>query len=107
MADPGTALILLTENWSEARPDADGRTGALVVEIPGPGAVEAIDRARDADRAGFGCSIWSTEKVAAILGDPEALAAEVSRRAHHRAVEIADEAQPACGRHSGRRQTGE
>jgi len=30
--------------------------------------------------------------VAAILGDPEALAAEVSRRAHHRAVEIAEEA---------------
>ncbi len=28
----------------------------------------------------------------AILGDPEALAAEVSKRAHHRAVEIADEA---------------
>jgi vacuolar-type H+-ATPase subunit E/Vma4 len=30
--------------------------------------------------------------VAAILGDPEALAAEVSRRAHHRAVETAEEA---------------
>jgi vacuolar-type H+-ATPase subunit E/Vma4 len=30
--------------------------------------------------------------VAAILGDPEALAAEVGKRAHHRAVEIADEA---------------
>jgi len=30
--------------------------------------------------------------MAAILGDPEALAAEVSRRAHHRAVEIAEEA---------------
>lgn len=30
--------------------------------------------------------------MAAILGDPEALAAEVSKRAHHRAVEIADEA---------------
>jgi len=30
--------------------------------------------------------------VAAILGDPEALAAEVSKRAHHRAVEIAEEA---------------
>jgi len=30
--------------------------------------------------------------VAAILGDPEALAAEVSRRAHHKAVEIAEEA---------------
>lgn len=31
--------------------------------------------------------------MAAILGDPEALAAEVGRRAHHRAVEIADDAQ--------------
>jgi len=30
--------------------------------------------------------------VAAILGDPEALSAEVSRRAQHRAVEIAEEA---------------
>jgi len=30
--------------------------------------------------------------VGAILGDPEALAAEVSRRAHHRAAEIAEEA---------------
>lgn len=30
--------------------------------------------------------------MAAILGDPEALAAEVSKRAHHRAVETAEEA---------------
>jgi len=30
--------------------------------------------------------------VAAILGDPEALAAEVSRRAHHKAVETAEDA---------------
>ncbi len=30
--------------------------------------------------------------MAAILGDPEALAAEVTRRAHHRAVEVAEEA---------------
>lgn len=30
--------------------------------------------------------------MAAILGDPEALAAEVNRRAHHRAVEIAEDA---------------
>jgi V/A-type H+/Na+-transporting ATPase subunit E len=30
--------------------------------------------------------------VAAILGDPEALAAEVNRRAHHRAVEITEDA---------------
>jgi vacuolar-type H+-ATPase subunit F/Vma7 len=37
MADPGTALILLTENWSEARPESMDDAGALVVEIPGPG----------------------------------------------------------------------
>jgi vacuolar-type H+-ATPase subunit E/Vma4 len=30
--------------------------------------------------------------MAAILGDPEALVAEVSKRAHHRAVELAEEA---------------
>ena len=30
--------------------------------------------------------------MAAILGDPEALAAEVGKRAHHKAVELADEA---------------
>jgi V/A-type H+-transporting ATPase subunit E len=30
--------------------------------------------------------------MAEILGDPEALAAEVTRRAHHRAVEVAEEA---------------
>lgn len=38
MSDPGTALILLTENWSEARPEPMDESGALVVEIPGPGA---------------------------------------------------------------------
>jgi vacuolar-type H+-ATPase subunit F/Vma7 len=41
MADPDTGLILLTENWSEARPesrpDTMDESGALVVEIPGPG----------------------------------------------------------------------
>jgi vacuolar-type H+-ATPase subunit F/Vma7 len=37
MGDPGTALILLTENWSEARPDSMDESGALVVEIPSPG----------------------------------------------------------------------
>jgi len=36
MADPDTALILLTENWSDARPDG-AESGALVVEIPSPG----------------------------------------------------------------------
>ena len=41
MADPDTALILLTEDWSaarpEARPDAMDESGALIVEIPSPG----------------------------------------------------------------------
>jgi len=37
MADPNTALILLTENWSEARPASIDESGALVVEIPSPG----------------------------------------------------------------------
>lgn len=37
MADPDIALILLTENWSEARPEQGDEFGALVVEIPGPG----------------------------------------------------------------------
>jgi len=37
MADPSTLLILLTEKWSEARPESMNESGALVVEIPGPG----------------------------------------------------------------------
>ena len=37
MADPNTALILLTENWSEARPESMDESGALVVEIPSSG----------------------------------------------------------------------
>lgn len=37
MADPNVALILLTENWSEARPEEMGEHGALVVEIPSAG----------------------------------------------------------------------
>ena len=37
LADPSTALILLTENWSEARPESMTESGALVVEIPRPG----------------------------------------------------------------------
>jgi len=36
IADSNTALILLTENWSEAQPEALEDSGALVVEIPGP-----------------------------------------------------------------------
>lgn len=37
MADPSIALILLTENFSDARPLSMDESGALVVEIPGPG----------------------------------------------------------------------
>jgi V/A-type H+-transporting ATPase subunit F len=37
MSDPDIALVLLTENWSAARPDTMDDSGALVVEIPGPG----------------------------------------------------------------------
>lgn len=37
VSDPDTALVLLTENWSAARPGAMDEAGALVVEIPGPG----------------------------------------------------------------------
>jgi len=36
LADPETGLILLTENWSEARNEAMDESGAPVVEIPGP-----------------------------------------------------------------------
>jgi vacuolar-type H+-ATPase subunit F/Vma7 len=35
MADPGVALVLLTENWSEAQPESRDELGALLVEIPG------------------------------------------------------------------------
>lgn len=34
MADPETALILLTENWAEAQPEFATDAGPLVVEIP-------------------------------------------------------------------------
>ena len=34
MADPDTALILLTENWSEAQPESRDESGTLIVEIP-------------------------------------------------------------------------
>jgi vacuolar-type H+-ATPase subunit F/Vma7 len=37
IADRDTALILLTENWSEARAESMDESGALVVEIPSPG----------------------------------------------------------------------
>lgn len=41
MADPGIALILLTENLSEARPASMEESGALVVEIPSQGAAKS------------------------------------------------------------------
>lgn len=41
MADPDTALILLTENWSEAQPEARDESGAFIVEIPGQRTVKA------------------------------------------------------------------
>jgi vacuolar-type H+-ATPase subunit F/Vma7 len=34
MADPNTALILLTENWAEARSESMDGSGVLVAEIP-------------------------------------------------------------------------
>jgi V/A-type H+-transporting ATPase subunit F len=37
LADPENALILLTENFSEARPETMEGDGPLVVEIPGKG----------------------------------------------------------------------
>ena len=37
MGDPETALILLTEDWSEARPESMDQSGAMVVEIPSHG----------------------------------------------------------------------
>jgi len=44
MANPDIALILLTENWHEARPDsredAMDETGAMIIEIPCQGPVK-------------------------------------------------------------------
>jgi vacuolar-type H+-ATPase subunit F/Vma7 len=34
MTDPNTVLILLTENWSEARPESMDESGVTMVEIP-------------------------------------------------------------------------
>ena len=52
LADPAVALVLLTENWAEAKPEAPGESAALVIEIPcaGPAAAgmrleETIERA--------------------------------------------------------------
>lgn len=40
MADPDIALILLTEDYSEAHPGAIDESGAMIVEIPSPGAAK-------------------------------------------------------------------
>jgi vacuolar-type H+-ATPase subunit F/Vma7 len=37
MNDPAIELILLTENWSDARPEGIDEGRALIIEIPGPG----------------------------------------------------------------------
>jgi len=39
-ADPETALILLTEDLAEARPASMDEAGALIIEIPSPGAAK-------------------------------------------------------------------
>jgi vacuolar-type H+-ATPase subunit F/Vma7 len=42
MASPDTALILLTENWSQARPETNDESGAVVVEIPSQGSSKGL-----------------------------------------------------------------
>jgi vacuolar-type H+-ATPase subunit F/Vma7 len=42
MGSPDTALILLTENWSDARPDTIDEFGAVVVEIPSQGVQKGL-----------------------------------------------------------------
>jgi vacuolar-type H+-ATPase subunit F/Vma7 len=37
LADPEIALVLLTENFSDGRPEILAGAGTLIVEIPGPG----------------------------------------------------------------------
>ena len=37
MNDPAIELILLTENWSDARPEGFDEGRALIIEIPGSG----------------------------------------------------------------------
>ena len=56
MSDPDTALVLLTENWSEARPGVDGRIRRFGSRNSRPGAGQAIARARGAHRASLGRS---------------------------------------------------
>jgi len=47
IANPDTALILLTENWAAARPDAGSESSALIVEIPSREPVQASAALRD------------------------------------------------------------
>src|SRR5258705_12439314 len=60
MADPNTAVILLTEDWVEARPESMDESGVTVVEIPSSRPVKpSIDlQARIEQILGFR---WSTE----------------------------------------------
>lgn len=44
LAEPETALVLLTENWSAAKDDVPGEGSALVIEIPCSGPVAAKTR---------------------------------------------------------------
>ena len=44
LADPATALVLLTENWAAAKPEVPGVASALVIEIPSSGPVAATMR---------------------------------------------------------------
>jgi vacuolar-type H+-ATPase subunit F/Vma7 len=41
LADPATALVLLTEDWSAAKDEVPGEGSALVIEIPCSGPVTA------------------------------------------------------------------
>ncbi|MCU1260665.1 MAG: synthase (F/14-kDa) subunit [Bryobacterales bacterium] len=52
MADPNTALILLTENWAEAQPESMGESDVTVIEIPSQQPVKpSIDIERRIEQA--------------------------------------------------------
>jgi vacuolar-type H+-ATPase subunit F/Vma7 len=44
LADPATALVLLTENWAAAKPEVIDESSAPVIEIPCSGPVAASTR---------------------------------------------------------------
>ena len=52
LADPETALVLLTENWAEAKDEHPAEGAALVVEIPcaGPAAPSTAGLQRTIER---------------------------------------------------------